>query len=412
MSASCPGWLQTAIRSHEHIQEVLWVLNKRERKRQRARTASRPKFTGPIARRRNPAAPSVADAVRFIAQTEAHASQDAIPEYSISVSLRPENFAANRYPDIHPFDRTRVIVDGPIIERRPREEGRYINASWVRERYGGNWWIASQAPLPTTAHTFLSILLQTDIRPPKSLCIDNADLGRVRTVVQLTLSQEDGRIKAHSYFPDEIGQTDIVLPSSSDGPITPLKITLVDRDIIENARCIRSLLHVSYYDPRQSRTDGRSDDGVIFQHLLYTAWPDHGVPSPGDKASLLRFIRLVGRANRDRSFQPPDNHPDPPIIVGCSAGIGRTGAFITLSSLLRAYGLMDLEGVRPGQVVSRHAFTPLPLPPSPLGPLPPEWDDDEVAQEIDSLREQRPGMVQRSDQVLLVYELLQDAFTG
>ena len=51
-----------------------------------------------------------------------------------------------------------------------------------------------------------------------------------------------------------------------------------------------------------------------------------------------------------------------------------------------------------------------PLPLSPLGPLPEELQGDMVAQEIDSLREQRPGMVQRDDQVVMIYETLIAAF--
>jgi len=143
---------------------------------------------------------------------------------------------------------------------------------------------------------------------------------------------------------------------------------------------------------------------------LYLSWPDHGVPDPEDRASLLAFIQLVENTNRDISsstIQPgasPDYtgtelDPDPPIIVGCSAGIGRTGTFLALSSLLRASGFLP------------PALRPTPssvLPVSPLGPLPNDANDD-VVQEIDSLREQRPGMVQRTEQLVLIYEVLADA---
>jgi protein tyrosine phosphatase len=152
-----------------------------------------------------------------------------------------------------------------------------------------------------------------------------------------------------------------------------------------------------------------STEPIIFQHLLYGAWPDHGVPSIEDRASILEFARLVDRINRDTSLSssPHRLDPDPPIMVGCSAGIGRTGSFIALCSLLRKHGFLPPPTPGSSAVVDE----PHPaLVPSPLGELPKELADDPIAVEIDALREQRPGMVQREDQIVLIYEVLALAF--
>jgi len=109
----------------------------------------------------------------------------------------------------------------------------------------------------------------------------------------------------------------------------------------------------------------------------------------------MTFIRLVDSTNRLEGSEDPD----PPIIVGCSAGIGRTGTFITGSSLLRAQGFLP-----------KAAFPSTLTLPYPLGPLPSAFDEDLVGQEVDSLREQRPGMVQQNSQLELVYALLEAAF--
>ncbi|KAK7695088.1 hypothetical protein QCA50_002278 [Cerrena zonata] len=93
-------------------------------------------------------------------------------------------------------------------------------------------------------------------------------------------------------------------------------------------------------------------------------------------------------------------------MVNCSAGIGRTGCFIAISSLFRKYGFLHpptSSSYGPSKEIP-------PLPPSPLGPLPEEFTKDLVAQEVDSLREQRPGMVQRPSQVTIIYEMLMAAF--
>ena len=75
--------------------------------------------------------------------------------YDIRVGWTGANIGENRYKDIIPFDRTRVTVS---VDGHP--EGRYLNANWVRELHGGMWWIASQAPLPNTAHAFLGLFVQ------------------------------------------------------------------------------------------------------------------------------------------------------------------------------------------------------------------------------------------------------------
>ena len=66
-------------------------------------------------------------------------------------------------------------------------------------------------------------------------------------------------------------------------------------------------------------------------HFQYTAWPDHGVPQQSN--SLLAFIRYV------RVLHPPGSAA--PLLVHCSAGIGRTGTFIALDSLMLR--MMDLQ---------------------------------------------------------------------
>ncbi|TDL20897.1 phosphatases II [Rickenella mellea] len=385
----CPAWITNATKSPSYVDTCMNVLDKRERLRDYHRRLSHARAT-------EAAAPSTRGRFTFAPRQPSVPSSDELKEYAVSESSKLENQRANRYMDIEPYDRTRVIVD----------DERYLNANWVRERYGGKWWIASQAPLPSTAHAFLSAILQSHTRPLSALNhphFDASSSSKIRTIVQLTVGYEGGRIKAHSYFPSEVGRAYLVPPEDGCGA-APLEITLVDRKEIDVLRCVQSTVHLvrqGYRGP---------DTSVTFQHLLYAAWPDFGVPEPDDRLSLLRFARYVERVNRDTSLQPDhaELDPEPPIIVGCSAGVGRTGAFITMSSLLRAHGLLLPEQ-------GEAALTSLPpLPASPLGPLelPPELSGDEVVQEIDSLREQRMAMVQRREQVQLIYGLVRDAFDG
>ncbi|KAJ7610873.1 protein-tyrosine phosphatase-like protein [Roridomyces roridus] len=287
--------------------------------------------------------------------------------YSIAVGC--ENRNMNRYADVMPYDRTRVVVGAQ----------RYLNASWCVEQFGGHSWIASQAPLPNTAHTFLSF-----IRGPVTVP-GSASSTRIRTVVQLTRLVEGGRTKAHPYFPGVVGQS--IVHDGYPGP--PLEVTLVEKANIVEASCVRSVVSLSIQGDRQN--------DIRFQHLLYTAWPDQGVPELEEERTLLSFVRLVDSTNRQKEAASDD--PDPPILVGCSAGIGRTGTFIAISSLLRKHGFLP-----PPASPSSLSLT------SPLGELPATFDV--VGREVDSLREQRPAMVQQFSQLELIYTLLDSALAS
>ncbi|KAJ6520183.1 protein-tyrosine phosphatase-like protein [Mycena sanguinolenta] len=289
--------------------------------------------------------------------------------YSIAVGCNEPD--QNRYSDIQPYDRTLVTQ-------------RYLNASWCLENFGHKWWIAAQAPLPASAHSFLSLIRQHITLPipmPQS-----SQSTRVRTVVQLTQFTEGGRRKAHSYFPTVVGQSVVHYPEPGYSGAA-LRATLVESVDIADACCIKSTVSIS--------SEGDGSYPVTFHHLFYTAWPDHGVPELEDQAKLLAFLRLVDTTNR----QPSSQDPDPPIIVGCSAGVGRTGTFIAISSLLRAHGFLPAANFP-----SMLSLSP------PLGPLPAAFAEDLVGQEVDLLREQRPSMVQRSSQLELIYVLLAQAF--
>ncbi|EJC98673.1 phosphatases II, partial [Fomitiporia mediterranea MF3/22] len=397
-----PAWLQRALYDRSYQVHVYQELAARETARENARTISRTRNGKKSGR-------------SFLRASFSSSRRSAVPDshadhYRVDIGTKKENLPENRYYAIEPFDRTRVVVDGLATDSQSE---RYLNANWVRELYGGHWWIATQAPLPNTAHTFLSMFLQPDTRPPDHLASPNS-IGstpcRLRTAVQLTLSSEGGRTKAHPYFPSEVGES-FVIPAPPGCTDPAVKISLEAEKKDEYAGCIQSTIRLA----RCSQPIGEVDtlrytkveelgEPVFFTHLLFTHWPDFGVPEgPQEKAWLLAFARLVARVNRTPPpSTPPDAvvHPDPPIVVNCSAGVGRTGSFIALNSLLRAHGMLLPE-------YDQSWFDGLqPLPSSPQGPLPQTLEQDEVAAEIDSLREQRPAMVQRPEQQMLVYELL------
>ncbi|KZP28897.1 phosphatases II [Athelia psychrophila] len=393
-----PRWLQLSqsplAEDQQRIKEVLVILRDREGQRSAARAAS--------------CYPSVPKAHEAL-----------ISHYSI---VQSHGNPGNRYSDIVPYDRTKVALeDGVAQGRAGARQPRYLNASWVRELYGGRWFIATQAPrlksptptsrfgsrprppAPDTVHEFLSFILQSTTCPPTSLDPTFSGHSPIRTVVQLT--RYGGR-QADAYFPDVVAAGEKpqkkIIPAEEGSALPPLEVKLLKVLEIPEAHCVQSTVSI---------TSAAHSEPVVFTHMMYAAWPDHGVPEPEDHPSLLQFIRLVEQNNHDGL---PPGTDGPPIIVNCSAGIGRTGTFLALSSLLRAHGLLTPPYSAYEPALVRAPATPLPLPPSLLGPmdLPAGMEGDLVASEIDSLREQRPGMVQTDVQVLLIYQVFAMAATA
>jgi len=347
-----PRWLIQATESSKYIDEAWTILALREHQRSLASAASQPRKH----RLRGPSSPTVDSSL--------------ISHYSISTAVDPKNKFFNRYCDVVPYNRNRVIPSG--------SNQRYLNASWIQTRASGQWFVATQAPLIWTANSLLSLTVADSTGP------QGQQFGRVRTIVQLTPEWE-GRIrKADPYFPSEIGETWTLQPEA-EGLSEPLCVTLAKRTVHSDMNCIESELHI--------RLLAQGGEELTVTHLLYTSWPDHGVPEKPE--SLLRFIRYCEQVNE--STVGVDRESMDPMVVGCSAGIGRTGSFIAISSVLQAMRSPDSKvqetrtsGVEPS--LSSPGFG--------------EFADDMVVAEIDWLREQRGGMVQKREQMEMIYRIL------
>ncbi|GAA5884602.1 hypothetical protein JCM6882_005317 [Rhodosporidiobolus microsporus] len=320
--------------------------------------------------------------------------------FAVGAGTSRENIGKNRYGDIIAYDRTRCLPQ--LRTTAASNEPSYVNASLVRELDVGvpaeqlkrRWWVAAQAPIPSTVHDFLSLLLT----PPNSLAYQSLSasssappsLPPINLVVQLTPLVEGRREKCHTYFPPNIGETWDV-PSASREAGQGVWVRLEGKEEKDGART--SELTVG----KEGKAEGKK---VI--HLEYLGWRDHGVPD--SPTHLVRFIHRVHQLNA--SLAPSPSSPESPILVHCSAGVGRTGTLIAISSLLPL-----LTHLRSSS--SSSAALPVPPPPTahPLGAYPtttllPNGVPDYVGATIDGLRDQRTTMAQTQDQVLFVYQAL------
>ncbi|XP_012511763.1 PREDICTED: phosphatidylinositol phosphatase PTPRQ [Propithecus coquereli] len=162
-----------------------------------------------------------------------------------------------------------------------------------------NEFIATQGPLPGTVGDFWRMVWET----------------RAKTLVMLTQCFEKGRIRCHQYWPEDNK------PVTVFGDIVITKL-MEDVQIDWTIRDLKIERHGDYMTVRQCN---------------FTAWPEHGVPE--NSAPLIHFVKLI-RASRA--------HDTTPMIVHCSAGVGRTGVFIALDHLtqhINDHDFVDIYGL-------------------------------------------------------------------
>uniref|UniRef100_A0A8C5TDE0 Receptor-type tyrosine-protein phosphatase S n=1 Tax=Malurus cyaneus samueli TaxID=2593467 RepID=A0A8C5TDE0_9PASS len=219
-----------------------------------------------------------------LASSKAHTSR------FISANL-PCNKFKNRLVNIMPYESTRVCLQ-PI---RGVEGSDYINASFIDGYRQQKAYIATQGPLAETTEDFWRMLWE-----------HNSTI-----VVMLTKLREMGREKCHQYWPAERSaryQYFVVDPMAE--------------------------YNMPQYILREFKvTDARDGQSRTVRQFQFTDWPEQGVPKSGEG-----FIDFIGQVHKTKEQFGQDG----PISVHCSAGVGRTGVFITLSIVLER---MRYEGV-------------------------------------------------------------------
>ncbi|KAG8993465.1 hypothetical protein FRB90_000683 [Tulasnella sp. 427] len=385
-----PRWLTSGQVSAQYLRAVYSTLMEREAARRQLQRASRdvviPSRLQPPERKRD----SLKKFFKHGISGSGSGSSDELSEaeafYSVRAASTPVNQNRNRYADIEPYDRNRVQVGSNGANE---VEGRYLNASWVREVEGRAWWIAAQAPLFETTHAFLSLFTSLQ---PESL--------RPTTIVQLTPIVENNIRKADQYIPTQTSSAPLhFYPENDRSDLPAIEVSLKSSDFISEADCVVRTVQLKLLTKPQPEV-------VEIKHIDYEGWPDHGIPTNSDE--LIHLVRVAQEIN---AAAVSGSAPPRPIVCHCSAGVGRTGTFIALSSLLRAYGFLTaVPEAGPEGFPLDHLF-PL-AGGSPLGVLPNSISDDPVAREVDGLREQRTTMVQRSEQLGVVYQVLLNIVTS
>ncbi|KAG5075325.1 hypothetical protein JHK84_056556 [Glycine max] len=248
-----------------------------------------------------------------------------------TVAYDAVNLSKNRYTDVLPFNKNRVVLKSST-DYRPEAQG-YINASLISTSSAGNvsHFIATQGPLPHTCEDFWEMITQY----------------HCPVIIMLTRLVDNYKmVKCVDYFQAE------------DGPREVGNISIIGKweNTTETSLVLRHL------EVNHREVD---DAPLSVLHIQYPEWPDHGVPK--DTLAVREILK--------RLYHLPSNLG--PIVVHCSAGIGRTGAYCTIHNTIQRILAGDMSAVR-------------------------------IANTIAMFRSQRIGMVQTQDQYIFCYNAIID----
>lgn len=252
---------------------------------------------------------------------------------SCSVARLHVNCRKNRYSDVVPFDANRVVLD-PCKDHRPSAMG-YINASIIKAEANPSEsvsrFIATQGPLPETFEDFWEMVLQ----------------NHCPAVVMLTKLVDHNRIqKCGDYFQAE------------NGPRLFGNISTVTRSITTTD----SSLVLRHLEVNREESE---DPPLPVLHIQYPEWPDHGVPY--DTLAVREIFRRLSHLPSSKG----------PIVVHCSAGIGRTGTYCAIHNTIQRILIGDMTAL-------------------------------DLVKTVSTFRAQRMGMVQTLDQYVFCYEAIID----
>mmetsp|Transcript_28752 Transcript_28752/g.73184 ORF Transcript_28752/g.73184 Transcript_28752/m.73184 type:complete len:363 (-) Transcript_28752:1571-2659(-) len=264
---------------------------------------------------------------------EFHSLDDLDMMETSDVAEHSANVRKNRYVNVLPFDHNRVRLSG---------DADYINASLLQSEQGEDpaWcYIAAQGPLASTTSDFWKMVLE----------------NKVTRVIMLTRTVENNHIKCAEYFPAEIGET----AKYKNYRVSTMEAQRISSDIVQ-----RQL---------QVKCSTKAQEVHQVLHFHYHLWPDHGVPTSTE--SIRRLSNLLW-----------DSGKCEPLVVHCSAGIGRTGAFIAIDIIMKRLRAMATLEQPPSEEAIKGAI--------------------EVPAVVHSLRRMRRGMVQTMDQYEFIYRAM------
>ncbi|KAL3047206.1 hypothetical protein OYC64_021430 [Pagothenia borchgrevinki] len=217
--------------------------------------------------------------------------------YTVKEAKKACNVPKNRYVDILPYDYNRV----QLTTGNGETGCDYINASFIDGYKESKKYIAAQGPKEETVSDFWRMVWEQ----------------QSSIIVMVTRCEEGNRVKCAQYWPSRDREAEI---------FEEFIVKLNSEDHCPDY----TIRHLSLTNKREKNSERE------VTHIQFMSWPDHGVP--GEPHLLLKLRR---RVNAFKNFFSG------PIVVHCSAGVGRTGTYIGIDAMmecLEAEGRVDIYG--------------------------------------------------------------------
>lgn len=253
----------------------------------------------------------------------------------------PEIVKLDRYAQVVPFKHT--IVRLPQITSEGSETECYINANFINssKREESKAFIATQGPLETTRGHFWRMVWHNN----------------VNLIIMLCKCRENNKNQSEQYWNKD----------KKDFEVDNYKVIMEAEEEVAK-HLTRRTIRIEYNGGGEAEPQVKKVD-----HYQWVGWPDHETPSDEDVFVIEKFVDLI--------YEERTKHPDSPVVIHCSAGIGRSGTLIAIYNLeivLRTFAeSLDQVKLSVFGVVRR-------------------------------LREQRWGMVNTQTQYAFIYKFLAD----
>ena len=247
--------------------------------------------------------------------------------------LLEQNKELDRYRDIRCFKNNNITIG---------DESKYINASYIGVIFRANYFITTQAPKDKTINDFWRMVYEE----------------KAKVVVMLCNFEEGGKKKCANYLPSENNQNNQNFQNAqnvqnfqnaqnnqnnqnnqnaqnaqndqNDQNIqNEIKVNLIRKEVYEE------------FDIRTLELELNNDKRTV-THIHYKKWPDKGVPDMNSFNTFEEIIKIVDQINKSKHDKEKENEFHP-IVVHCSAGVGRTGTFISMFCLYKEIKMAQID---------------------------------------------------------------------